>query len=155
MVRNLSFCCPVRLCATARQLSLFLQTLSSVLKHRGTAVSANKVAERLTLHPQSLSCTEALSLLLCWASLSRDTALLSQIHGLSEKHKLKELVGESHRVSRFSFLVFFFSSFKNTLLLFQCCYTWNCVITQALQDFGMINSSICVVDLRKVAPPHP
>lgn len=90
----------LRLCAKATQLSLFLQTLSSVLKHRGTAVGANKEAERLTLHPQPLSCTEALSLLLCWASLSRDTALLSQIHALSEKHKLRELVGTGKDKSR-------------------------------------------------------
>lgn len=87
---------PVRLRVKAAQLSLFLQTLCSVLKHRGTALNVNKQADRLTLHPQPLSCTEALALLLCWASLSRNTALLTQIKALSEKHKVKELLGECH-----------------------------------------------------------
>lgn len=85
---------PIRLCVKAAQLSLFLKTLCSMLKHRGTALSVNKQADRLTLHPQPLSCTEALALLLCWASLSHNTALLTQIHTLSEKHKVKELLGE-------------------------------------------------------------
>lgn len=104
LVRNPIFCCPVRLCAKATQLSLFLQTLSSVLRHRETAISMNDEAERLTLHPQPLSCTEALSLLLSWASFSRNTALLSQIRALAEKHKLKELVGECHKVCHVSFI---------------------------------------------------
>lgn len=77
----------------AAQLSLFLQTLCSVLKHRETALNVNKQADWLTLHPQPLSCTEALALLLSWASLSRDTALLTQLQALSEKHKVKELLG--------------------------------------------------------------
>uniref|UniRef100_A0A8C9ZT80 URB1 ribosome biogenesis homolog n=1 Tax=Sander lucioperca TaxID=283035 RepID=A0A8C9ZT80_SANLU len=79
--------------STAEKLRLFLQTLCSVLKHRGTALSVNKRADRLTLHPQPLSCAEALTLLLCWASLSRNTPLLTQIQALSEKHKVKELLG--------------------------------------------------------------
>ncbi|XP_037631816.1 nucleolar pre-ribosomal-associated protein 1 isoform X2 [Sebastes umbrosus] len=83
----------LRLRVKAAQLSLFLQTLSSVLKHRGTALNANQQADWLTLNPQPLSGTEALSLLLCWASLSRNTALLTQIQALSEKHKVKELLG--------------------------------------------------------------
>ncbi|XP_039986899.1 nucleolar pre-ribosomal-associated protein 1 [Xiphias gladius] len=83
----------LRLGMKAAQLSLFLQTLCSVLKHRGTALNANKQAERLTLHPHSLSCTEALALLLCWASLSRNKALFTQIQDLSEKCKVKELLG--------------------------------------------------------------
>ncbi|XP_076592199.1 nucleolar pre-ribosomal-associated protein 1 [Chaetodon auriga] len=83
----------LRLCVKAAQLSLFLQTLCSILKHRGTALTLNKQADRLTLHPQPLSCTEALALLLCWASLSRNTTLLTQIQALSEKHKVKELLG--------------------------------------------------------------
>ncbi|KAL3057633.1 hypothetical protein OYC64_007984 [Pagothenia borchgrevinki] len=77
----------------AAQLNVFLQTLCSVLKHRGTSLSVNKQADWLTLHPQPLSCTEALTLLLCWASLSRNAALLSQIQALAERHKLKELLG--------------------------------------------------------------
>ncbi|XP_023118676.2 nucleolar pre-ribosomal-associated protein 1 isoform X2 [Amphiprion ocellaris] len=82
----------LRLGVKATQLKLFLQTLCSVLKHRETALNVNKQADRLTLHPQSLSCTETVSLLLCWASLSRNTALLTQIQALSEKHKVKELM---------------------------------------------------------------
>lgn len=122
LVRNLSFFCPVRLCAKATQLKLFLQTLSSVLKNRGRAIGANKEAERLTLHPQPLSCTEALSLLLCWASSSCDMALISQIHALSEKHKLRELVGECNQVCRVSC---FFSSSVN--------YCYDNVVTQYMK----------------------
>ncbi|XP_059187700.1 nucleolar pre-ribosomal-associated protein 1 isoform X2 [Centropristis striata] len=83
----------LRLRVKAAQLSLFLQTFCSVLKHRETALNVNKQADRLTIHPQPLSCTEALALLLCWASLSRNTALQTQIRALSEKHKVKELLG--------------------------------------------------------------
>ncbi|XP_068174249.1 nucleolar pre-ribosomal-associated protein 1 [Antennarius striatus] len=77
----------------ASQLSLFLQTLSSVLKHRETALRVNKQTDRLTLHPQPLSTIEILNLLLCWASLSRNTELLNQIQALSEKYKQKQLLG--------------------------------------------------------------
>uniref|UniRef100_A0A671V9A0 URB1 ribosome biogenesis homolog n=1 Tax=Sparus aurata TaxID=8175 RepID=A0A671V9A0_SPAAU len=83
----------LRLCVKATQLRQFLQTLCSILKHRETALNVNKQADRLMLHPQPLPCTEALALLLCWASLSRNTALLTQIQALSEKHKVKELLG--------------------------------------------------------------
>ncbi|XP_034405157.1 nucleolar pre-ribosomal-associated protein 1 isoform X2 [Cyclopterus lumpus] len=83
----------LRLRVKAAQLSSFLQTLCSVLKHCGTAVSVNKQAGWLTLHPQPLSCTEALTLLLCWTSLSRDTALLTQIQTVCEKHRVWELLG--------------------------------------------------------------
>uniref|UniRef100_A0A3B4ZN57 URB1 ribosome biogenesis homolog n=1 Tax=Stegastes partitus TaxID=144197 RepID=A0A3B4ZN57_9TELE len=84
----------LRLGVKAAQLRLFLQTLCSVLKHRETALNANKQADWLTLRPQSLSSTETLSLFLCWASLSRNTALLTQIQALTEKHKVKELMSE-------------------------------------------------------------
>ncbi|KAM7399033.1 hypothetical protein PAMP_018327 [Pampus punctatissimus] len=83
----------LRLGVKAAQLNLYLHTLCSVLKHRGTALSVNKQADWLTLHPQPLSCTEALTLLRCWASLSHNTALLTQIQTLLEKHKVKELLG--------------------------------------------------------------
>ncbi|XP_041662144.1 nucleolar pre-ribosomal-associated protein 1 [Cheilinus undulatus] len=83
----------LRLHVKVAQLSLFLQTLCSILKHRRTALSVNKQADRLTLHQRLLSCTEALTLLLCWASLSHNKALLTQIQALSEKHKVKELLG--------------------------------------------------------------
>lgn len=83
-----------RLGLKAAQLSLFLQTLCSVLKHRATALHVSKQADRLTLQPQPLSCTEALALLHCWASSSHNTELLTQIQALSEKHKVKEVMGE-------------------------------------------------------------
>ncbi|CAK6968909.1 nucleolar pre-ribosomal-associated protein 1 [Scomber scombrus] len=83
----------LRLGVKAAQLNQFLHTLCSVLKHRGTALSVNQQADWLTLHPQPLSATEALTLLRCWASLSHSKALLTQIQALSEKHKVKELLG--------------------------------------------------------------
>ncbi|XP_058490255.1 nucleolar pre-ribosomal-associated protein 1 [Solea solea] len=83
----------LRLGVKAAQLSLFLQTLHSVLKHHGTALSVNKQTERFTLYPQPLSSAEVLALLLCWACLSGDKALSTQIQVLSEKCKVKELLG--------------------------------------------------------------
>uniref|UniRef100_A0A8D3C091 Nucleolar pre-ribosomal-associated protein 1 n=1 Tax=Scophthalmus maximus TaxID=52904 RepID=A0A8D3C091_SCOMX len=83
----------LRLGVKAAQLGLFLQTLCSILKHRGTALSVKKDAERFALLPQPLSCAEALILLLCWASLSGNKPLCTQIQILSEKHKVKELLG--------------------------------------------------------------
>uniref|UniRef100_A0A3Q2DX97 URB1 ribosome biogenesis homolog n=1 Tax=Cyprinodon variegatus TaxID=28743 RepID=A0A3Q2DX97_CYPVA len=77
----------------AAHFSQFVQTLHSVLVHQGTALSINKQTERLSLHPQPLSSTETLSLLLCWATLSQNSASLTQIQALSERHKLKELMG--------------------------------------------------------------
>uniref|UniRef100_A0A1A8F3S5 URB1 ribosome biogenesis 1 homolog n=1 Tax=Nothobranchius korthausae TaxID=1143690 RepID=A0A1A8F3S5_9TELE len=88
-----AICRHLRLGVKATQFSLFVQTLCSVLVHRGTALSVNKQSDRLTLHPQPLSCTEALALLLCWASLSCNTALLAQIQALSEQYKVRELMG--------------------------------------------------------------
>ncbi|KAM4590476.1 nucleolar pre-ribosomal-associated protein 1 [Fundulus diaphanus] len=88
-----AICRHLRLGVKAAQLSLFVQTLHSVLVHRGTALSVHKQTERLALRPQPLSSTETLSLLLCWASLSRNAAVLGQIEALSEKHRLKELMG--------------------------------------------------------------
>lgn len=84
----------VRSCTRAAPLNQFLQTLSSILKHREMALNLYKRAEWLALHPQPLSCTEALALLLRWASMSRNTTLVRQIQALSEKHKVKELLGE-------------------------------------------------------------
>ncbi|XP_019943993.2 nucleolar pre-ribosomal-associated protein 1 isoform X2 [Paralichthys olivaceus] len=77
----------------AAQLSMYLQTLCSILKHRGTALDVNKEAERLSLLPQPLSCAEVLVLLVCWASLSGNKELSTQIQVLSEKHKVKALLG--------------------------------------------------------------
>ncbi|XP_029027923.2 nucleolar pre-ribosomal-associated protein 1 [Betta splendens] len=90
----------LRLGVKASRLSLFLQTLCSILRHRGTALSVNKQAERITLPPQPLSCVEALALLICWASLSHNTALVTQIHALSEKHKVKDLLGMGKNKAR-------------------------------------------------------
>ncbi|XP_038150281.1 nucleolar pre-ribosomal-associated protein 1 [Cyprinodon tularosa] len=83
----------LRLGVKAAHFSLFVQTLHSVLDHQGTALSINKQTERLSLHPQPLSSTETLSLLLCWATLSQNSSSLTQIQALSERHKLKELMG--------------------------------------------------------------
>ncbi|XP_035010769.2 nucleolar pre-ribosomal-associated protein 1 [Hippoglossus stenolepis] len=77
----------------AAELSMYLETLCSILKHRGTALNVNKEAERLSLLPQPLSCAEVLVLLLCWASLSSNKELSAQIQVLSEKHKVKALLG--------------------------------------------------------------
>nr|XP_020468810.1 nucleolar pre-ribosomal-associated protein 1 isoform X2 [Monopterus albus] len=83
----------LRLGVKATHLSLFLHTLCSVLKHRGTALNVKKQADQITLYPQPLSCTEVLNLLLCWASLSHNTALLTHIQALSERHTVKEFLG--------------------------------------------------------------
>ncbi|XP_068601520.1 nucleolar pre-ribosomal-associated protein 1 [Brachionichthys hirsutus] len=77
----------------ASQLSLVLQTLCSVLQHRETALKAIQRADWLTPLPQPLSCIDILNLLLCWASLSHNTELLTQIQALSEKHKQKQFLG--------------------------------------------------------------
>uniref|UniRef100_A0A3P8W600 URB1 ribosome biogenesis homolog n=1 Tax=Cynoglossus semilaevis TaxID=244447 RepID=A0A3P8W600_CYNSE len=89
----------LRLGLKAASLSRFLQTLCFVLKHRGTALSVNKQAERFSLLPQPLSCAEVLAPLLCWASLSGDKALTNQIHCLSEKSKTKEMLGSNLKPS--------------------------------------------------------
>lgn len=91
-----------RLCLRPAQLCLFLQTLCSVLKYRRTVLSLNTQAGRLTFPPQPLSCSEALSLLRCWAFLARNTALLTQIQDICEKHQLKELLGECPWVVTFN-----------------------------------------------------
>lgn len=91
----LCFCDPPsRLGVKAAQLSMFVQMLSTALMHRGTALSVNKQAEWLTLRPQPLSSAESLTLLHCWATLSHNAALLSQIQELSNRHKVAELMGE-------------------------------------------------------------
>ncbi|XP_061916834.1 nucleolar pre-ribosomal-associated protein 1 [Entelurus aequoreus] len=82
----------LRLGVKAAQFSLFLQTLTSILKHQVTALRVAEGAQRLVFPPQPLSTVNALALLLCWTSLSGHTALLGQIQGLCEKHRLKELL---------------------------------------------------------------
>ncbi|XP_054651009.1 nucleolar pre-ribosomal-associated protein 1 [Dunckerocampus dactyliophorus] len=81
----------LRLGVKVAQLSLFLQTLSSILKHQVTALSIANTGERLMLPAQPLSNADALCLLLCWTTLSGHAALLSQIQVLRDKHKVKEL----------------------------------------------------------------
>ena len=88
---------PIRTEVKPAQLNLFLQTLSSVLRHRGSAGAAR--GDRLTLKPQRLSSTDALSLLQSWASLSRDATLLGQLQGVAVRHAMKGLLGESTRFS--------------------------------------------------------
>ncbi|RVE65079.1 hypothetical protein OJAV_G00132260 [Oryzias javanicus] len=86
-------CRRLRLGVKAAQLNMFVQMLSTALMHRGRALNVNKQADWLTLHQQPLSSPETLTLLLCWASLSRNAALLSQIQVLSDRHKVTELMG--------------------------------------------------------------
>ena len=79
------------------QLNLFLRTLSSMLRHRGSVGVAR--GDRFTLKPQRLSSTDALSLLQSWASLSHDATLLGQLQSVAERHALRGLLGESTRPS--------------------------------------------------------
>lgn len=78
---------------SALQLQQFLHTLSSVLVHCGTALNAHKEAGWLTLHPHKLSCSEVLSLLQRWTTLSHDASLMSALQTVGNKHKVKELMG--------------------------------------------------------------
>uniref|UniRef100_H3C620 URB1 ribosome biogenesis homolog n=1 Tax=Tetraodon nigroviridis TaxID=99883 RepID=H3C620_TETNG len=79
------------LCVRPAKLCLLLQTLCSVLRYRKTALLLSTQAGRLTFPPQPLSSSEALSLLRCWAFLAHNTALITQIQDICEKHHLKEL----------------------------------------------------------------
>lgn len=92
-----------RSCVRPAQLRLFLQTLCSVLRYRRTALSLSTEAGRLAFPPQPLSCSEALSLLRCWAFLAHNTALLTQIQDICDKHQLKELFGKCPWVVTFKF----------------------------------------------------
>lgn len=85
---------PFRSGVKATHFTMFLRTYCSVLKHYVSVLDIDKQADRFTLLPEPLSCAEALSLLLCWASLSRNTALFLQIQSLSQTHKFKELLGK-------------------------------------------------------------
>uniref|UniRef100_A0A8K9WXR5 URB1 ribosome biogenesis homolog n=1 Tax=Oncorhynchus mykiss TaxID=8022 RepID=A0A8K9WXR5_ONCMY len=78
----------------AGQLSLYLQTLSSILQHCGTALGVHGEAGWLTLRPQALSSQDALALLHRWSTLTHNAPLLSQLQTVAEKHKVKELLGE-------------------------------------------------------------
>lgn len=78
----------------APQLKPFLQTLSSVLMHRGIALGVHSDAGWLTLKPPLLSSSDVLSLLHRWGTLAHDTALLASLQGLATTCQLKDLLGE-------------------------------------------------------------
>ncbi|XP_056466290.1 nucleolar pre-ribosomal-associated protein 1 [Gadus chalcogrammus] len=80
------------------QMNLFLRTLSSMLRHRGSVGVAR--GDRFTLKPQRLSSTDALSLLQSWASLSHDATLLGQLQSVAERHALKGLLGTGRAKTR-------------------------------------------------------
>ncbi|CAL8351648.1 unnamed protein product [Lota lota] len=84
---------PLRMEVKPAQLNLFLQTLSSMLRHRGLVGVAR--GDRFTLKPQRLSSTDALSLLQSWASLSHDATLLGQLQSVAERHAMKGLLGRA------------------------------------------------------------
>ncbi|KAM6946090.1 nucleolar pre-ribosomal-associated protein 1 [Aplochiton taeniatus] len=90
----------LRVGVKSAQLNRFLQTLSSVLRHRGTALRVHADGGWLTVHPHAVSCAEALTLLQRWAALSHDTPLLAQLQGVAEKHKVKELLGTGKEKGR-------------------------------------------------------
>uniref|UniRef100_A0A8C8C718 Nucleolar pre-ribosomal-associated protein 1 n=1 Tax=Oncorhynchus tshawytscha TaxID=74940 RepID=A0A8C8C718_ONCTS len=82
------------------QLSLYLQTLSSILQHCGTALGVHGEAGWLTLRPQALSSQDALALLHRWSTLTHNAPLLSQLQTVAEKHKVKELLGSGREKGR-------------------------------------------------------
>ncbi|KAK6296277.1 hypothetical protein J4Q44_G00339900 [Coregonus suidteri] len=84
----------------AGQLSLYLQTLSSILQHRGTALGVHGEAGWLTLRPQAISSPDALALLHRWSTLTHNAPLLSQLQTVAEKHKVKELLGSGREKGR-------------------------------------------------------
>ncbi|XP_062314220.1 nucleolar pre-ribosomal-associated protein 1 isoform X1 [Osmerus eperlanus] len=73
----------------AAHLSLLVETLSSVLRHRRTVLKMHEESDWLTLQPQSLSSSAALSLLHCWASMAHDAALLTLLQHVAEKHMME------------------------------------------------------------------
>ncbi|KAK7882189.1 hypothetical protein WMY93_028363 [Mugilogobius chulae] len=95
----------LRLGVKASHFSMFLQTYSSVLKHYLASLDMSAQAERFTLLPEPLSCSEALSLLHCWATLRRDSQLLNHIHSVCQQHQLRQLLttakDKNHKVKAF------------------------------------------------------
>ncbi|KAG7471205.1 hypothetical protein MATL_G00121940 [Megalops atlanticus] len=75
----------------APEFALFLHTLSSVLKHRGTALAAHSQLGRIAVREQTLSSTETLAMLQRWSLLSHDAPLLTALQSVAEKHRVKEL----------------------------------------------------------------
>ncbi|MBN3325103.1 NPA1P protein, partial [Atractosteus spatula] len=84
----------------ALQLAQFLQTLSSVLRHRSTALGTYREKGHMTLKERTLSCTEALILLHKWSTTAKDTPILNAIHSVAHKHKVKELLKTSKERTR-------------------------------------------------------
>ncbi|XP_041920011.1 nucleolar pre-ribosomal-associated protein 1 isoform X1 [Alosa sapidissima] len=84
----------------APQLKPFLQTLSSVLMHRGIALGVHSEAGWLTLKAQLLSSLDVLSLLHRWGTLARDTALLNTLQGLATACQLKDVFGAGRERGR-------------------------------------------------------
>ncbi|XP_069046292.1 nucleolar pre-ribosomal-associated protein 1 [Lepisosteus oculatus] len=84
----------------ALQLAQFLQTLSSVLTHRSTALGTYREKGHMTLKERTLSCTEALILLHKWSTTAKDTPILNAIHSVAHKHKVKELLKTSKERTR-------------------------------------------------------
>ncbi|KAJ0063556.1 hypothetical protein NL108_003874, partial [Boleophthalmus pectinirostris] len=90
----------LRLGVKASHFHMFLQTYCSVLKHYRASLDMSAQAERFTLLPEPLSSSEALNLLLCWASLHRDPLLLNHIHSVCQKHQLKLLTSTAKDKTR-------------------------------------------------------
>ncbi|KAJ7990103.1 hypothetical protein DPEC_G00296820 [Dallia pectoralis] len=84
----------------AGHLSLYLQTLSSILSHRDRALSAHTEAGWPILRPQALSTVETLSLLHRWSTLTHNAPLLSQLQAVAEKHTVKEFLGSGREKGR-------------------------------------------------------
>ncbi|KAL2096575.1 hypothetical protein ACEWY4_008723 [Coilia grayii] len=84
----------------APQLKPFLQTLSSVLTHRGMAMGAYSEAGWLTLKPPLLSSSDVLPLLHRWAMLAQDTTLLAALQTLATTCQLKDLLGAGRERGR-------------------------------------------------------
>ncbi|MGH0120512.1 UNVERIFIED_CONTAM: hypothetical protein FKN15_016358 [Acipenser sinensis] len=87
-------------------LAQLLKTLSSVLKHRTTALDAYKETGRIVLKERTLSGTDVLMLLHKWSFVSNDVHLLQPLLTVAKKYKVKDLlktVKERSR-SRGSFL---------------------------------------------------
>ncbi|XP_047018439.2 nucleolar pre-ribosomal-associated protein 1 isoform X7 [Ictalurus punctatus] len=69
----------------------FLQMLDSVLKLHGTSLNGSR--DTNWLHPQTLSCSAALTLLHCWGTLASDTTLLYGLQDLFTMHSIKVIHG--------------------------------------------------------------
>ncbi|XP_028856859.1 nucleolar pre-ribosomal-associated protein 1 [Denticeps clupeoides] len=87
----------LRVAVRAAHLRLFLKTLSSALRHCGTALEVHAQAGWFTLLPRNVSGAEALALLHSWALLARDAALVSALQGVARTFQMKELLGTARQ----------------------------------------------------------